>query len=204
MRKKFVEELLRQPSQNNGNNGTKINLHFPLRGDIATYCVNLNKDLQTLTKSEIDFSPNSFHVPHLTLCMGYIHREEQYKIILNEIFEFAQKMSVLTISMTKPYLKKPGNNYIFIDAKESSQIIEVKRNIYTKIDRLIEPLNWDVVNEPPHITVGYIKGGFEKVEQFLASYPEPNLWCADSIEMSFCGKLGTCLGAIRSFEFPAS
>ena len=202
MREKFIKELSEQPSQNFGNRGTKINIHLPLRGEISNYCIRLNQEIQKLTKSGVDFSPKSFQIPHLTLYMGFVINEQNYNSVLSEIFNMAQEMNPIEITPTKPYMKEPKKNYVFVDTEQSSQIIELKRTIKEKVSKWIEPLNWDVVSEIPHITVGYIKDNFDDIEELLQDYPLGTEWIGDCFEISYGGPWGSCLGSIRTFEFP--
>ena len=201
MRDKFIKELMNQPSQNFGNNGTKINIHFPLRGDISHYCIDINREIQKITKSGIDFAPSSFHVPHLTLYMGFIKNEDHYKRVLDSVHGFVLNMAPFEIIPTKAYVKEPKRNYIFIDTEQSQKIIEIKQRLKERVLQWIEPLSWDVVNETPHITVGYIKDNFETVEEMLEEYQIGPAWWADCIEVSYGGAWGSCLGSIRTFEF---
>ena len=204
MRERFIKDLSEQPNQNFGNKGTKINIHFPLRGDISNYCIRLNQEIQKITKSGIDFSPKSFQAPHLTLYMGFVHNEQNYTSILNELYNLAQEMNPSEIITRKPYLVEPKKNYIFLDTEQSFQLIDLKRTIKEKISKWMDPLSWDIVNEVPHITVAYIKDNFDEIEDLLREYPVGAEWVGDSFELSYGGPWGSCLGSIRTFEIPYS
>ena len=202
MRDKFIRELSDQANQDLGDRGTNINIHFPLRGEISNYCIRLNQEIQKLTKSDIDFSPRSFQVPHLTLYMGFVNSEQNYNAVLDEIYSLAQEMKAIKITVTKPYIKEPEKNYVFVGTGQSNQIIQLKRLMKEKNSKWIEPLDWDVVSELPHITVAYIQDNFDKVEKLLQDYPLGTDWIGDSFEISYVGLQGSCLGSIRTFEFP--
>ncbi|MBK9726503.1 MAG: hypothetical protein IPO86_00130 [Saprospiraceae bacterium] len=198
---RFIDLLHDQPNQNFGNKHSKINIHFPLRGEIANYCMQLNKEIQLITKSGVDFSPKSFQIPHLTLYMGFIANEKNYEAVLDEVYHFSQKMLPIKISSSIPYLKKPKRNYLFIDTEQSDYLIDLKLQLKEKVSKWIEPLNWDVVGETPHITVAYIRENFDAVEKLLENYRVGPDWIGDSFEISYGGPWGSCLGALRSFEF---
>jgi 2'-5' RNA ligase len=202
MRDKFSKALSGQQSLNPDNRGTKINIHFPLRGGISNYCNKLNEEIQKITKSEIDFLPKSAQVPHLTLYMGFVGNKQKYSEVMNELYSLAQEMSPIEIAIKKPCLVGPKRNYAFINTVEHIQITEIKRTIKDMTSKWIEPLNWDVVNEKPHITVAYIRDNFNEVEDLLHSYPTGPNWFGNCFEVSHVGPWGSCLGSIRTFEFP--
>lgn len=183
------------------NNKVKINIHFPIRGNISNYCIELNSQIQAICESEIDFSPKSFQIPHLTLYMGFVSSQENYFRMIEEIYLFSKGLKTMEILPTRPYLKGPLNNYVFIDTEQSVEIIDIKRELKFRLSKWIEPLDWDVANETPHITIGYIKRGIREVEKLLEIQSVVPKWIADAIEVSYCGNRGSCLGSIRTFEF---
>ena len=145
MKENFIRLLGQQQDQNQGHVGTKINIHFPLKGHISNYCIDLNREIQKIVPSGIDFSPNSYQIPHLTLYMGFVQDEESYTAIMDEIFAYSRNMRSFTIKTTKPYVKKPKGNYVFIDTEQSADLIKIKGIIRDKINRWMKPLSWDVV-----------------------------------------------------------
>ncbi|KAF0199762.1 MAG: Uncharacterized protein FD166_190 [Bacteroidetes bacterium] len=199
MKDNFIKALI---DQKESRTGTKINIHFPLRGDISNYCIELNREIQRLTKSSIDFSPKSFQIPHLTLYSGFVTNENNFNSILNEIYELAQEMNPIEITPTRPILVKPKKNYIFIHTDQSNQINELKRDLKDRISKWIQPLGWDIISEAPHISIAYINNNYEEIEEFLEEYHIGSNWYGDSIEVSYSGPWGSCLGSIRAFEFP--
>ncbi len=181
--------------------GTKINIHFPLRGNLANFCIQLNQDIQKLIKSDIDFSNKSFHIPHLTLYMGYINNVEDFIEVLEKLHVISQKLRPQKFNLSSPYLKEPKLNYVFVDTDFSSEIITLKSSIKELCDTNIQPLEWNVVAEKPHITLAYIKEDFKKVNEYLKSVHFVPALETSAIEISFCGIRGTCVGAIKSFEY---
>ncbi|WP_455076359.1 hypothetical protein [Prevotella koreensis] len=120
---------------------------------------------------------------------------------MKTVYSITKGLKSFKISPANPYLKASKNNYAFIDTDKSSQIIDLKRIFKSKLDNFLEPLNWDVVGETPHITIGYIKSRANEVNELLSDYElGPNFY-ADAVEISFCGPWGSCIGTIRTFEF---
>lgn len=201
MRNLFIKLLQDQPNQNFGNQNTKINIHIPIRGSMLDYCIEINQEIQEITSSGVDFNPKSFQIPHITLYMGFVRNEKDFYSIMKTVYSITKELKSFKISPTCPYLKAPRNNYAFIDTDKSSQIIDLKRIFKSKLDNFLEPLNWDVVGEIPHITIGYIKSKANEVNKLLSDYKlGPNFY-ADAVEISFGGPWGSCIGTIRTFEF---
>lgn len=198
MKRNYISEL--EWDINTGT-GTKINIHLPVGESGLSYCINLNSDLQKIAPSRIDFSPASFHIPHITLYMGYVESTGDYNNILNKLYELSKSISSFEITPGKPYLKGKEKNYVFLDFEESEKILLLKRLIYSEIKKWITPLTWDVVNENPHITIGYIEENFGEVESFLSNYAICKSIVAGSFQISLAGMLGTCLGSLRTFPF---
>ena len=70
-----------------------------------------------------------------------------------------------------------------------------------KLNKFIEPLNWDLSKETPHITVAYLKTNFNLIATLFKDYRLGPSFYADAIEVSFGGPWGSCIGTIRTFEF---
>jgi 2'-5' RNA ligase len=202
MRQAYIKLLSEQPKQNFGNTNTKINIHFPVRGDLLNYCLKLNEQLRKVTWSGIDFSPASFQIPHLTLYMGFVRTESDYNNVLNTTYNFAKQIKRININVTKPYLKLPQKRYVFIDTKQSSEIISLKQEFKHRLDQWMEPLSWDVVAEIPHLTMGYVKGCHAEIEELLKTFEEGPDFITEAFEISFGGPWGSSIGTIRTFEIP--
>jgi len=196
MRNIYIRLLEDQPEN------TKINIHIPIRGDMLDYCIEANREVLKVSNFDgIDFKPDSFQIPHITLYMGFVRNEADFKEIMNNVYLFSKEIEPFEILPSKAFLKGPKRNYIFIGTKQSQKIIDLKKEIKNILNKYIEPLSFDVVNEIPHITIGYIKKDFYLVEETLEKLEVgPSFW-ANAIEVSFCGSFGSCIGTIRTFEF---
>ena len=197
----FIRLLNEQPKQNDNIPFTKVNIHISLRGDIVKYCFGLNKEVQSITKSQVDFSPASFQIPHLTIEMGYVKTERDFKNLMNDISDFAKELSAFEVVPQKPYLSKPKRNYVFVDTDKDELILTIKEKAKEKFKEWIVPLEWDVSKATPHITVGYITDNYDQVEELIEDYTTGPNWIANTIEISYTGSRGSCIGTIRSFEF---
>jgi len=201
MRDLFIKTLSSQPLYNQGRIETKINIHIPIRGDLSEYCIIVNDKIKSITNTEIDFGYTSFQIPHITLYMGYLRSEELYGELFKRLHEYSKRLHPFDITFSKPYLKKPKGNYLFLDTDQGEMIIKLKQEIKEILDDLIAPLDWDVVNEPPHLTLAYINAEQHKIEDLLKNIALPSKLNANAIEVSFCGPRGSCLGTIKSIDF---
>lgn len=200
MRETFIDLLSKQPQYNRGLSGTKINIHIPIRGAANRFCMELNEAVRKLTVSNIDFSPSSFHIPHITLYMGYVNSNKDFDLVMKKIHDLTKTISSFKIQLTSLYLKNPNMNYLFVDTNKVNELIKLKREVKSLCGNLIEPLEWDVAGEIPHITVAYIQDQFEQVNKILPSFNRELTLDFSAIEISYCGPKGTCIGTIRAFE----
>lgn len=197
----YIKLLNEQSKQDSNLPFTKVNIHIALHGDIARYCIDLNKRVQLITPSQVDFGPNSFQIPHLTIEMGYIKGDEEFKNLMNEFYSFSCELSSFEVAPQKPYIFYPKRNYVFVDIGKNELILDIKRKAKERFKNWIIPLDWDVSKGTSHITIGYITDKFNEVEQMIEEYSIVPKWIANIMEISYTGTKGSCIGTIRSFEF---
>jgi 2'-5' RNA ligase len=197
----FIKLLNEQPKQNDNIPFTKVNIHIALRGDIVKYCIKLNNQIQAITPSQVDFSPSSFQIPHLTLEMGLVKNDNDFCELMNSVADFASELKPFTVIPLSLYLAKPSRNYAFVETDKVVEILHLKSLAKDKFKKWIIPLEWDVSKAIPHITVGYISNHFDELEDLLNDFKTGPQWTADAIEVSYTGSRGSCIGTIRTFEF---
>lgn len=195
----YIKKIEFQEFDFENKENSKLNIHFPVYGWIKDECISLNKEIHEITNNEIDFSPQAFQIPHITILMGYVKTLEDYTKICNILEKFTKTINSFNISFSKPYIKN-NENYIFIDIKESKKIINIKKELYKSIQPYFEIVKWDILNEPPHITIGYITMKREKVNQIIDVQIPNNILTVNRINISLCGLRGTCLGTLREFN----
>jgi hypothetical protein len=108
-------------------------------------------------------------------------------------------MLPVKVSIGKPYIKKPDNNYVFSDVLPSGPILSIKKSLWKSLSSYLRPLDWDVINEPPHITLAYINENYSNIETYLAESKPLGDTVFISISVSFSGEYGTCLGTIKTY-----
>lgn len=200
MKEKYIALLTSQPSLDSNLNLSKINIHLPIRGEMQKYCIGLNQRIRTITETEIDLGPSSFKIPHLSLYMGFVDTETNFNRILEVLFDYSETLEPFFVSSASAYLKEPDKNYVFLGIDQIYEINVLKQEIRDRINKHIIPLDWDIMQEVPHITLGYINSNFVEVSNLLENHPRGPSWMADALEISFCGERGSCLGTIKAFE----
>jgi 2'-5' RNA ligase len=181
----------------------KINIHMVLRGEILDYALRCNELISSTTFNEVDFSFDSFHVPHVTFYMGFVQNKDSLTKLMQDIGNWASTTPPrLQLNFSQPYLKKPQNRWCFVDVLPVDKFIEIKKHVRMIADPYLHPLSWDVVSEPPHITVGYIKQDSQKIENKLSAFLSPQHIHANipAVGISFSGGRGCCLGTIRQYD----
>jgi hypothetical protein len=179
----------------------KLNIHIPVRGPLLEYCVQLNAAISAIASNEISFAPDSFQVPHVTLYMGFAESEAALQGVLREAEQFARSLKTTQFEVSRPYLKDPKRQWVFLDVDSGSAFKGLKVAFKRRVEQFLVPMSWDVVGETPHITLAYLGRETQGVGAVLQSAPTAPPLEASVIEVSFGGARGSCLGSIRSFDF---
>lgn len=199
LRENYIKLLNKQPGYNQGNSATKINLHLPVFGVINDFVLKSNKRILEITESEINFSPSSFQIPHITLAMGFIESIKDYENICYKLTDFVEHLPSLNLTFKQPYIKKPSNKYVFIDVNPANEIIMLKKELNSLIKSDFKSVKWDILNEPPHITIGYINGKQKEIESEFYQIPEVSM-TVNQMNLSFTGNRGSVIGTLKEFR----
>lgn len=201
MRDHFINLLNQQPLRNLGNPASKLNIHIPLEGKIVDYCVGLNKEIQKITPSLIDFGPSSFQSPHLTIDMGFVNSENDFKQLMDAIQSFAKELDPFSISSGKPYLGDFKAGYVLMDIEPQEFLHEIKLKAKQRFSPFLQSLDWDICKAASHITLAFVEDHFKEIRMLLDKYPSEQKCIANALEVSFVGPKGSCLGNLKKIEF---
>jgi 2'-5' RNA ligase len=177
----------------------KINIHLTLQGSLRQLALAANKMVFIAGKSEIIFAPPSILQPHITLTMGWVDAESQFEGVKHILAECSEGLEPFFANAISLYAVAPKNTWIFMDVEPAKVIIAMKRKIHKAIHQEFRQVPWDVVNQPPHITVGYLPGGFNQEMRPLDSFDIPVSSSITAIGVSICGERGTCLGRLAEY-----
>lgn len=176
----------------------KLNVHYCLPQAVFDAVIRLNQRIMEVAPSDISFAPKSFMLPHLTIYMGFCEDNHAIESTLEYFCRFVADLHPQKVSIGQPYLKHDRRNWVFTDIEPISRLIETKRLFSTGTEDFMTSLNWDVVNEPPHVTLAYIRENHDLVEDLLKNWDGPDTAIFDTVGISFAGARGSCLGHIKT------
>jgi len=133
--------------------------------------------------------------------MGYVCSTVKYEQIVGAVNELAKDTQSFELRLLRPFIKEPDRNYIFVEVLENEALKRLRFIVNSKIHELLEPLPWDVFQEAPHVTVGFVRKNVNTIEDMISAFPSGPIMTAESIDISVCGIHGTCIGTMKSFEF---
>lgn len=178
----------------------KLNLHLSLRGSLRNLAYKVNEFITKAGASEIRFSAASFLWPHVTLNLGWADSQSQLDELMSRLSQLSAKTNPLKLFATKLYAVEPKRSWVFVDVEPANSIISLKRELEAKVRDVLRPVEWDVINQSPHITVGYVKGSLTASLPSLEFFGENTSSTVDSFGISFCGARGTCVGKIQEYD----
>jgi hypothetical protein len=178
----------------------KVNVHFPLRGNLNRYAMRVNEAVTSAAPNEICFGPSSFQLPHITLMAGHVESEAKFVSLLNATAGAAAGLAPIEVTVGPPYGKPPRGEWVFMDVRPVVVLGEAKHTLGSALRPYLTPLSWDMKSEPPHVTVAFVHEGLIAPVEVLASFGDAVTGILDAIEVSFVGARGSCLGTIRTYE----
>lgn len=198
-----LEELSQQLNKLCNGDTVKINIHFNINGDLLKLCEKINYNINQHAFGLIHFGIKSIAIPHISIYMGYINSFDQFEFILQEVSEFANKTKSFRIDPTQLYLKavnQTSPKYLFLDLLQNQEIIEQKKYFCNLFENQIKPMEWDFLEEPPHITLGCYKGISNIAIKEIEKYHEFPFCQIEDVGVSISGKKGVCLGNLKSIK----
>lgn len=198
-----LKELSQQLNKLQNGDFVKINIHFNINGDLLKLCENINQDINQHAMGLIHFGVKSITIPHISVFMGYINSFERFELILEKVYEFANKTKSFRVDPTQLYLKsftKTSPKYLFLDLLQNKEIQEQKKYFCLLFENQIKSMEWNFLQEPPHITLGCYKGINNIVIKEIEKYHEFPYCQIEDIGVSISGGKGVCLGNLKSFK----
>lgn len=199
----YIKELSEQLQNLINNKDTKINIHFEISSPLLETCYEINQTINKYAFGFINLGTKYITVPHISIFMGYINTYEQLEFIISEIEHYSKTIDSFRIDPVRLYFKsatEKSSKYLFMDTLQNDFLLEQKKIIFDKLIDKIKPLEWDMKNSRPHITIGCYKNTTPKVIQLINSYKEFPICTIKRIGISLVGKKGICLGTLKSFS----
>lgn len=181
----------------------KVNIHLNINGSLLDLCEKINHEVNKHSFGLIYFGVENITVPHISIYMGYINSFEKFEFILQKTSEYAKKTKSFRVDPTQLYLKSVTNaslKYLFLDLLQNQKIIEQKKYFCNLFESQVKPIEWDFLNEPPHITLGCYEGISNMAVKQIEKYHEFPYCEIEDIGISISGNKGVCLGNLKSFK----
>lgn len=180
----------------------RININSSLSPTVDHLVRTLNQCFLRAGCDDIDFSPSSSHIPHLTLLMGTVHDSRSLAEIGAHCEAFALHTRKIEFSLSKPFWKKPSLKFMFLDAEPYEPLKELRTQLLDELSGLIECEFHGGPENPSHITVGYGSERQVKLSQVRRLYSETVTELVD-LRIALAGERGTCHSILESFPFAA-
>lgn len=199
----YIEELSLELDKLKNGDFVKVNIHLNIHGALLDLCNRINNEIRNTGYSFIDFSEKNIIVPHVSLFMGYINSFEQFEMILKIAHDFSVTTEKFRIDPTRVHLKDTAftsSKYILMDLLQNEEIHQQKQYFENLLKGKIKPMEWDFLNESPHITLGCFDKKPKKIEKVLNKYYEFPYCQIRDIGISISGKKGVCLANLKTFD----
>lgn len=177
----------------------ELDLRFPLRTNIS--CVLspailehvrlLNTIIVTNGFQEIDFSGSPAPIPHMTLLMGEVDDLSGLEAMMAALRRFAVDLAPIKYEITKPYLRVPSRNFIFVDAVPQKAFRGLRFSLHELLSEYIDCELYGGPENVSHITLGYAHGAYPGVDK-LVQATQSVIGVADTLQVAETGKRGTC------------
>lgn len=182
---------------------TKINIHFNINNELLELCEKINQDINNVSSGFIRFGIQSIAVPHISIFMGYINSREQLKEIFEQTFALSKEIEPFRIDPTRLYFKSMTKNspqYLFLDVLQREEIMQFKSILDGVLKDKTDPIGWNFLEEPPHITLGCYKHLSKSIKEIVEKYYEYPNCKINRLGVSISGAQGVCLSELKSFE----
>lgn len=183
---------------------TKINIHLKVEEPLFSECLKANSHIDAISDNDITFDDCSICIPHISLAMGYIYSIDDLRNVFIKLSKHVEHLSSFEYKPESIILKSVSvraPKYVFINSMQDPYISELRDELYSVLEGIIQPLEWDYRSEAPHITLARCKDPDSKLNQYLKEL-SPNLpsFRVKNIGVSFAGTRGVCLGNLKTFS----
>jgi hypothetical protein len=181
----------------------RININCPIPSDVDAVVRSINSRLLDDGFTDVDFSDDSPHLPHVTLLMGEVPSRSALEALLERCQHFAQSQSQFAYSLGPPYWKKPSLKFLFLDTLPLERFRRFRVDLLSELGGLIHCEFHGGPENPSHITAGYGDSRRLPSERLMPMYRRVD-GIATHIRICEAGERGTCHSPIAEFALAAS
>jgi hypothetical protein len=198
-----IQELSTELSKLIAGDKVKFDVHFVISNPLSQYCAEINTKVSQYGASLIDLGNNSICVPHVTLLMGYINSTIELQKLLGRVAEYVVKLEFFTCKPTNLYFKgvsQTAPQYLFVDLNNRAFFEQQKESLKNHMAGYYSPLDWDILKERAHITIGCYKGLSDIGKTEIDTFHTPPECIIKQVGISICGVRGACLGHLKTYD----
>lgn len=182
---------------------TKIDVHFIVSEPLTSFCFDVNKSIKTHNVGLINMGVESIVVPHISLFMGFVDSYEMLERVFLAVDAYAKTLVPFRFDATCMYFKgvsATAPQYLFIDSLQNNFLMQQKAELDIRLKDIVYPIDWNMKEERPHITVGCYRNLTQSVREIIDLYhPIPSCRISQ-IGISISGKRGVCLSLLKVFD----
>ena len=182
-------------------------MNFPLRVNIS---LRLNPELEDMVRSlnrqivergydGISFVDGSPHIPHVTLLMGEVTDAVDFGQLVSLCNDFAHLQKPFRYRVSKPYLMRPSQHFIFVDTLPQETFRVLRRSLHETAGEELECEHHGGPDNPSHITIGYAKPIYPDLDHLCESF-QRTTGVAEEIQICRAGNYGTCIEILHKIN----
>lgn len=182
---------------------TKVNIHFNVSSPLFDLCMKINQDINRHALGFINFGIREIAIPHISIYMGYVNSFEQLEDVIESVGKYADTHSIFQIDPVRLYFKGVSRfapQYLFLDMLQNDFLYKQKELMFNQFANQLSPIEWDMLNETPHITLGCYKNVTGSAMKAVEKYKDFPICTINQIGVSLCGRRGVCLSNIKTFD----
>ncbi len=199
----YFEEYIEQLVALKKGERTKIDVHFIVSEPLTSFCYSVNQNIRKYNVGFINMGIEHIVIPHISLFMGYVDSFDMLERVFEAVQSYARTLKPFTFDSTSMYFKgvsPSAPQYLFIDSLQNDFLVQKKKEIDICLKDLVYPIDWNMKDERPHITVGCYKNLTNPVLELVNACNIIPSCKISQIGISISGKRGVCLSLLKVID----
>lgn len=167
----------------------KIGISIPVEEPALNVCLALNRQISSLTKSDVMFGKSGNSAPHVTIALGLLRENVNVGKIEQEVRVLARQISgPMCVSLGSPYRESTTGHYIVSDVVLSEDVQNWRLLVQGELSQFfVEEGRTSAV---PHLTLGHVSARYADVDDFLAERKGIPGYTTRNIDIAISGPRG--------------